>query len=246
MLKEFPFLKGIYLKAKTNDGEEGQILFGHLPEEIIFLENGIKFKTSLSKAAKTGFFLDQRDNRFMISKVSKNKKVANFFSYTGGFSLFAALGGCHEVHSIDIAPEAIKVCEEQFVLNNFNVKRENICGDAFEWLAKYDKQKHFFDLVIIDPPSFAPNQKSKENALKAYEKCFSLGAKIVAPNGMIAFSSCSAHVTQGDFQSVLQNSLAMAKRQGQVLYQGGSPLDHPYPLAMPELNYLKFSLLALN
>ncbi len=244
--KELPFLKGIYQKSKTKDGEEGAVLFGEIPEDIEFLENGIKFKTSLRTAAKTGFFLDQRDNRKLIESVSNKKRVANFFSYTGGFSLFAAKGGAKEVISIDIAPEAIRVCEEQFQLNSLNVKHSNLVADAFLTLENYERTKEFFDLVIIDPPSFAPNQSAKDNAIKAYEKCFSLGAKIVAPKGMLAVSSCSAHITPEDFRSIVQKSLGHAKRQGQVLYQGGAALDHPFPLAMPELNYLKFMLLALN
>jgi 23S rRNA (cytosine1962-C5)-methyltransferase len=243
---DLPFIHGILLKAKTSDGEDHEVLMGQVPEEITFKENGMLFRTKIRAAAKTGFFLDQRDNRHMLESFSHGARVINFFSYTGGFSVFAARGGAKEVISVDIAKAAIDCCEEHFEMNQLKTKRTHLCADAFEHLEILKKQKEKFDLVVIDPPSFSPSAKSKDNAITAYEKCFSSGAQLVAPNGFIALSSCSGHITQDDFRLIMERAVAKARRKAKVIGWGRQPTDHPYPLGMPELHYLKFCLLTLD
>ncbi|GAB4017099.1 MAG: class I SAM-dependent rRNA methyltransferase [Bdellovibrio sp.] len=246
LTKQFPFLQSIYLKRKNDLEEKGEDLFGKLQSEVQFLENGILFESNIRDAAKTGFFLDQRDNRLLISKLSNHKSVLNLFSYTGGFSLFAAHGGAREVTSVDIAPAAIKASENQFKLNNFKCPHHAICEDAFDFLEKAKNEKRTWDLVITDPPSFAPNQKALDKAIEGYTRVFASSIKLVPPGGLFAASSCSSHIGYDIFLEILQNSFSQARRRGTVVYIGGQPTDHPFPLIMTELRYLKFVLFRLD
>jgi 23S rRNA (cytosine1962-C5)-methyltransferase len=246
LLSSFPYLTCIYFKRKNKETEKGIELFGTLPEETVFKENGIVFHSNIRDAAKTGFFLDQRDNRNLISKIAKNKTVLNLFSYTGGFSLFAAYGGAKEVTSVDISTPAINAVKKNFELNHFKTQHHDIAEDAFLYIAKAIDQKKTFDLVINDPPSFAPNEKSKNNAIEAYTKVFSDSLKLVKPNGYFAASSCSSHISPEEFNQILLESFSKSKKRGTLIYQGGQPFDHPYPLIMNELRYLKFNLYRLD
>lgn len=245
--RDLPFLKGILLKAKLADGEEHEEIWGEVPDEITFLENGMRFQTTIRQAAKTGFFLDQRENRQLLEHFSYGQRTANFFAYTGGFSLFAARGGATEVVSVDIAPAAVAAIERHFEINELSsVSRQHLCADAFALLEEYQKQKEKFGLVVVDPPSFAPNESSRPSALRAYQRAFAAGMNLVGPRGRIALSSCSGHINLEDFTQLLKDSAAAAKRSAQVVAWGRQPSDHPYPLAMPELHYLKFCLLELD
>lgn len=246
LLDSFPFLKCVYLKRRNDVEDKGESLFGQLQDEVQFRENDLIFQSNIRDAAKTGFFLDQRDNRLLISKLSKNKRVLNLFSYTGGFSLFAAHGGAKDVTSIDIAPAAIKASEVQFEINKIKCPHEAICADAFEYLENAKNQKKTWDLVITDPPSFAPNQKALEKAIEGYTRVFASSIRLVLPGGLFAASSCSSHIGHEKFLEILQESFSQARRRGTVVYIGGQPSDHPYPLIMTELRYLKFVLFRLD
>jgi 23S rRNA (cytosine1962-C5)-methyltransferase len=233
----------VYFKRKNSEEEKGLILAGECDNltEVEFLEHGVKFRTNIIDAAKTGFFLDQRENRNFIRNISKDKTLLNLFGYTGGFSVYAGLGGASKVTTVDIAPHAIKASELNWEINLLSPEmHEAICTDAFEYVKEAHEKKQQWDIVIADPPSFAPNQKSVETAKEAYTKIFADSLKLVKDGGFFAASSCSGHISFELFLELVQEALSRAKRRGKVLLVKGQPEDHPYPMALPEMRYLKF------
>ncbi|NUM57244.1 MAG: class I SAM-dependent rRNA methyltransferase [Bdellovibrionaceae bacterium] len=246
LLKNLPQLRNVYLKRKNDTKEKGQIIYGTLPEEVIFLENSVQFSANIKDGSKTGFFLDQRDNRNLIKSFAKNASVLNLFSYTGGFSLFAAAGGASSITSVDIAASAIQAVERNFSLNGFKNKQINLAQDAFEFIQISLQNKMEYDMVITDPPSFAPNEKVKPQAISAYTKVFSDSIRLVKNNGFFAASSCSSHISHAELLEIIKESLAKTKRKASVLYCGGQPVDHPFPIGMEELRYLKFYFLRMD
>lgn len=233
----------VYFKRKNKEEEKGLILAGecsHL-ENVEFLEHGVKFRTNIIDAAKTGFFLDQRENRNFMRSVSKDKSLLNLFGYTGGFSIYAGLGGASQVTTVDIAPNAIKAAELNWDINLLSPeKHQAICTDAFEFVEKAQQEKRSWDIVITDPPSFAPNQKAVENAVTAYTKIFADSLKLVKDGGFFAASSCSGHISFESFLEIVQEALSKSRRRGKVLLIKGQPEDHPFPMALSEMRYLKF------
>lgn len=183
LVKDLPFIKYVYYKKRNDDEVKGINILGELKDEVLFRENGCLFASNIRDAAKTGFFLDQRDNRKLISQFSHNKSVLNLFSYTGGFSLFAALGGASHVTSVDIAAPAIQAAIRNFEVNQLKTKHDAIAADAFVYIEEKIKAKEKWDIVITDPPSFAPNQKSLDSATAAYTKVFSQSLMLVKGNG---------------------------------------------------------------
>ncbi len=242
----YPNLESIYLKRRNTETDRGENLYGILPEETLFKENGLLFSANIREGSKTGFFLDQRDSRQIIRPFSHGKEVLNLFSYTGGFSIYAAAGGALKVTSVDIAEPAIKAIQTNFDLNHLKGNHQNICADAFQFLNDTIEKKHQYDMVITDPPSFAPNEKSVPQATAAYIKVFTDSIKLVKSNGLFAASSCSSHINTATFMEITKEAFSKAKRRATVVHFGGQPFDHPYPLAMDELRYLKFSLFRLD
>jgi 23S rRNA (cytosine1962-C5)-methyltransferase len=170
LVQDFPFLKTVYYKKRNDDEIKGVEIFGQLKDEVIFKENDSFFASNIRDAAKTGFFLDQRDNRKLIGQLSLRKSVLNLFSYTAGFSVFAAKGGAREVTSVDIAKAATLAAGRNFEVNHLTTPHEAIAQDAFLFIDERIKEKMKWDMVITDPPSFAPNQKAVETAVEAYIK----------------------------------------------------------------------------
>lgn len=233
----------VYFKRKNREEEKGMILRGECANltDLEFLEHGVKFRTNIIDAAKTGFFLDQRENRNFIRSVAKDKTLLNLFGYTGGFSVYAGLGGASMVTTVDIAPNAIKGAEVNWQINHLSSeKHEAICVDAFEFVKEAQKDKKMWDIVITDPPSFAPNQKAVESAREAYTKIFADSLKLVKDGGFFAASSCSGHISFEIFLEIVQEALSKSRRRGKVLLIKGQPEDHPFPFALPEMRYLKF------
>lgn len=236
-------VKCVYFKRKNREEEKGLILAGECENltDLEFLEHGVKFRTNIIDAAKTGFFLDQRENRNFIRSVSKDKTLLNLFGYTGGFSVYAGLGGASRVTTVDIAPNAIKGSEVNWQINLLSPeKHEALCEDAFEFVAEAQKAKRQWDIVITDPPSFAPNQKAVESAREAYTKIFADSLRLVKDGGFFAASSCSGHISFESFLEIVQEALSKSRRRGKVLLIKGQPEDHPFPFALPEMRYLKF------
>lgn len=246
IVKACPFIKVVYFKRRNDDEIKGENLIGELQPEVIFKENNLFFATQIKDAAKTGFFLDQRDNRLLLSHFSAKKSMLNLFSYTGGFSLFGASGGASKVVSVDIAKHAIEASHRNFQINNIKTHHEGIAKDAFLFIKEAIEAKEKFDIVVTDPPSFAPNHKAIENATEAYMRVYADSLRLVSKEGLLVASSCSAHIGHAKFLDICRESFSKARKKGTLIYFGGQPFDHPYPLAMEELRYLKFALFRVD
>ena len=246
IVEDFPHINCVYWKRRNDEEIKGKDILGKLKEEVIFRENGAFFASNIRDAAKTGFFLDQRDNRKLISLFSKDKSLLNLFSYTGGFSVFGAIGGATRVTSVDIAKAATTASARNFEVNGLKTKHEAIAEDAFAFIDQQIKEKQRWDIVITDPPSFAPNQKAVESAKEAYIKVVSQSLKLVQPQGLFAASSCSSHVNTEMFMDICKEVFSRNRKRGTLVYFGGQPFDHPYPMAMEELRYLKFALFRID
>lgn len=210
----------------------------------VFSENGAKYKVNLEKGQKTGFFLDQRDNRLFVRSLSKGRSVLNLFSYTGGFSVSAGLGHADKVASLDVSAGAIESANENWALNELpSSKHFGITMDAFEYL---NTNQESWDHVLVDPPSMSHSEFRKEVAIQKYIELFAAAAKKVKPLGELSLSSCSSHVSFEDFFKVIAEAMSLSRRRGQVVRVAGQGPDHPFPHACPELRYLKFVHLALD
>lgn len=213
-------------------------------DSVEVLENGARFDVNIARGQKTGFFLDQRDNRFYVRGFSQGKTVLNLFSYTGGFSISAGLGGAESVTSVDLSSDAIASANSGFEANGLEKSRHHgIAADVFDFLLN---EKTKWDHVIVDPPSMSHSEERKDIAVKKYTELFRQCLARVKPNGQISFSSCSSHISFEDFHEITTESLSLARRHGRVLRISGQGADHPYPHACPELRYLKFFHLALD
>ncbi len=227
---------------------KGEILYGVVPKQpVSFIENGIFFSADLVSGQKTGFFFDQRGNRKRIRPLSAGKTVLNAFGYTGGFSVYAGLGGADHVTTVDIAKPALEASDQHWETNNLDPdKHKSIVADVFDFLKSAEEEKRRWDLVILDPPSFAPSESTLPGALKAYKKLITLGAKATQREGLLAASSCSSHVTEEQFIKVCEEGISQARRKAKIIGRFGLPADHPTPLVMPELRYLKFLLMQMD
>ena len=228
---------------EISDFREGQVLFGPpLNAPVCFRENGLFFEVDVFEGQKTGFFLDQRDNRQCIRTMSKDKSVLNVFSYTGGFSIYAFAGGCRSVVEIDSNPWAIKTSRETFELN-FPSKQfetdnfQQLQRDAFIALKQLGAMKKSFDLVILDPPAFATSKKQKIKALITYSRLAESGAVLTRPGGILFAASCSRHVSGKDFFKAVVSGVKSAGKVYEVIQQTGHAVDHP--VLFPEGEYLK-------
>ena len=207
------------------------------PSLILFKENGLIFEADTVNGQKTGFFLDQRDNRSRVEKLSKGKSVLNVFAYTGGFSVYAARGGAREVVSVDVSAPALEGAVRNMVYNKLTVPHETIAEDAFEVLARMASQKRLFDVVIIDPPMFAQSEKQIEGALSAYRKLTRLGLSVLRKGGTLVQASCSSRVESDSFFESIHRSAQEAGRRLTEIERTGHALDHP--IRFKEGAYLK-------
>jgi len=240
-----PTLKSIVLKLRSRKNKLQLVSGAPLESPVIrFTENNVLFETDLEKAQKTGFFLDQRDNRKYIESISEGKKVWNVFSYTGGFSVYAGLGGAKKVYSVDVSQGAIDQAEVNWKINSLDANlHEGVCVDAFEYL---NGERLKADMMIVDPPSMTSSQTSKAKALEKYKNLFASAAKHVVPGGDLILSSCSSQISFEDFGAVASEALSQASKKGRVLRVSGQGIDHPYPHACEEMRYLKFMHLVLD
>jgi 23S rRNA (cytosine1962-C5)-methyltransferase len=233
-------LEAIYDKSTaTLRGQhhlQGNWLYGEAKSQKI-TENGISFNVNWEEGQKTGFFIDQRENRMLLSKYSQNKKVLNAFCYTGGFSLYALKGGASEVHSVDISQSAIDMCKVNLDINGFD-PLENPCvtGDVIPNLQGMAKD---FDLIVLDPPAFAKNIRSRHNAVQAYKRINAMAIKRVAPGGIIFTFSCSQVVDRELFLHTITSAGLEVGRKVRVLHHLNQSPDHPINLFHQETAYLK-------
>ena len=225
-------------------GEQAELLFGSMPPDtIVMREHGLRYEVDLLHGQKTGFFLDQRDNRRTVGQWSRGRRVLNLFSYTGGFSMAAAKGGAAHAVSVDSAGPAMDAAVRNFVLNDVDPNRhEFVVADCFELLQRYHGEGKRFDLIVVDPPSFARSKSQLETALNAYRRLNTLAMQCLAPDGLLASSSCTSQVSPDAFREMLSQAAMDAKRRLLILHEAGQPLDHPVPVHFPEARYLKFIL----
>lgn len=222
---------------------EGQILSGPpLSSPVCFRENGLFFEVDVLEGQKTGFFLDQRENRQRIRSLAKGKAVLNVFSYTGGFSVYAFAGGCHSVWEIDSSAQALKTSRDTFELNFPETKSktkdfQQIEADAFIALRQLQNQKDSFDIVILDPPAFAVKKKQKTNALATYRRLAESGAKLTRPGGLLFAASCSRQVGAEEFFREVFAGIQSAGKKYTEIDRTGHALDHP--ASFKEAEYLK-------
>ena len=223
--------------------DTSRMLFGsELRGPVRFQENGLEFEADLLKGQKTGFFLDQRENREKIRNLAQGQSVLNVFSYTGAFTVYAFAGGCRLVLEIDINAPAQTAARKNLKLNfpeeDFSPPRfEQIQGDAFEQLRRLGKDGKVFDLVVLDPPAFANSKKNKENAIQAYIRLAKMGAQRTRVGGTLVAASCSSQVAAPAFYRAVELGIKAAGRSGKKLLKTGHALDHP--VTFKEGAYLK-------
>jgi 23S rRNA (cytosine1962-C5)-methyltransferase len=238
----------VYLKFRSDAKTRGRSVRGPAPAAAVeFRENGLRFLANLVDGQKTGFFLDQRDNRVRVGELAKGRSVLNLFAYTGGFSVYAGAGGATSVTTVDLAKPAVEDARRNWLLNGLpDDRHEAVAADAFEFLEEAKATKRTWDLVVVDPPSFAPAARHVEKAVASYQTLFAAALRVLAPGGIVALSSCSSHVTAEMFFELTEAAVSKARRRAVVLGVYGQPADHPFPLACRELQYLKFLLLQVR
>jgi 23S rRNA (cytosine1962-C5)-methyltransferase len=205
-------------------------------EYTIVSENNLKFHIDWTQGQKTGFFIDQRENRKLLQQYSKNRTVLNLFCYTGAFSVYALAGEAGMVHSVDSSAKAIGLANENVVLNFPSGKHTAHTGDAFRYM---EETKEFYDLIILDPPAFAKHQKTLHNALQGYKRLNQKALELVQHGGIIFTFSCSQVVSKENFRKSVFAAAANARRNVRILHQLAQPADHPINIYHPEGEYLK-------
>jgi 23S rRNA (cytosine1962-C5)-methyltransferase len=204
----------------------------------------MQLRVNLYEGQKTGLFLDHRRSRARIRELARDARVLNLYGYTGGFSAAAGLGGARDVTTVDIAKAALALAERSWAANGLTqAAHRTVCGDALQVLSAAADGGERWDVVIADPPNFAPRQSARDAALAAYEALHALVLRVLTPSGLYLAASCSSHVTRDDFDATLQSAAARARKVIQVLEQSSAPADHPKLLGFPEGNYLKVVLL---
>lgn len=241
-------LNRVYERYQDRTNSVGKAHIGSDPvDPIHFLENGYHFTAGILRGQKTGFFLDQRDNRMRMAKYCANKRVLNLFGYTGGFSIYTGASGATHVTTVDSAQAALETASHHWQLNNLPDDRHLVIrADAFAFMETARRDARVWDCVIIDPPSFAHSQASLPKALAAYKKLVASGTSLTDNYGFLAVSSCSSHVDMADFIAICQEGVSMARRKATILGIYTQPADHPTPLAMPEFRYLKFLIFRIQ
>jgi len=241
-------IKNVFLKFRSDAKTRGRAIRGKQPAQAVrFLENGLHFQANLVEGQKTGFFFDQRENRERMGRLAKGRSVLNLFAYTGGFSIYAGKYGATEVTSVDLAKPAMEEARENWALNGLAEKMHTaVAADVFAYLEEARAAKRTWDLVIVDPPSFAPAARHVEKATASYQTLFASALQVVSPGGFAALSSCSSHISSEMFFEISEMAVSKARRRATVMGVYGQPADHPFPLPCRELQYLKFLLLQVR
>jgi 23S rRNA (cytosine1962-C5)-methyltransferase len=218
--------------------KDGDVLIGMLEnEEVAFKEHGINFSANVIHGHKTGYFLDHRHNRKLVGGYSKDMRVLDVFSYSGGFSVHALVNGAKEVTSVDISLQALKTAKQNAELNVYSGIHKTIAGDAFKVLRQLISDKEVFDVVVIDPPSFAKSKKEIELALQKYEILALLGSQLTHPSGLLVLASCSSRVKASDFFNINKKVLRKSEREFKLIKSTEHDIDHP--IGFEEGAYLK-------
>ena len=249
-----PNLKGILGRDEVarDDVEEdegrgsGRMLYGQqAPELIPIKERGATFLVDAWRGQKTGFFLDQRENRYLIRRLAKDRDVLNCFCFSGGFSVNAALGGARSVFSVDLDPDAIALARENFTRNGLPAEKHDfLAADVFKIIQSFKEEGRTFDLIILDPPAFAKSQRAVEAAIDGYASLNRQALGLLKPGGLLATASCSARVSPNDFLGAVREAAFKAGVDLALVEERYQPPDHPVRLQFPEGKYLKFYVLA--
>lgn len=236
-------IKNVYYKSETTlpfkarlDPQNDYLIGNFAGNEAI--ENGLKFNIDWLRGQKTGFFVDQRDNRSLLEHYSKERKVLNMFCYTGGFSVYAMRGGAELVHSVDSSEKAITLTDANINLNfPGDARHKSFAEDAFKYLDRM--QPGDYDLVILDPPAFAKHRSALRNALRGYQKLNFKAMEKLAPGSLLFTFSCSQAVSREQFRLAVFSAAAQCRRKIRILHQLTQPADHPVNIYHPEGEYLK-------
>ncbi|MBX7100725.1 MAG: class I SAM-dependent rRNA methyltransferase [Myxococcaceae bacterium] len=249
---QVPGLKGVVGRDEVPRDDEpeegrgqGRMLFGpEAPRPIAIRERGARFLVDVYEGQKTGFFLDQRENRYLVRRLGRGREVLNCFSFSGGFSVNAALGGATKVLSVDQDEDAIALARENFEANGLEpAKHDFMAADVFKVLGSLAKQGQKFDLVLLDPPAFAKSQKAVEAAIDGYASLNRQALELVRPGGLLVTASCSARVTHEQFLNAVKEAGFKAQVDLTLVEDRFQPADHPLRLQFPEGRYLKFLVL---
>lgn len=250
LLEEMLPIKGIYEKSESaSRSEEGlkpslQILSGEIPKEIVIEEEGLRFIVSILEGQKTGFFIDQREMRKLVGQFSKNRRVLNGFSYSGGFSLQAMKGGALFVDTVDYSASAIVLARRNWLLNGF--KEEMGAFFAEDLFRFFETREKNYDLIILDPPAFAKQREETLAALKGYTEINRLAMNRLSKGGLLLTASCSYHVDEMLFQKAIMKAALKANREVKILSRHRLAFDHPQSLFHPEGSYLKSLLVEVR
>ena len=236
-------ISAVYYKSETTlpykarlDPQNDYIIGGFTTDEA--LENGLRFHVDWLRGQKTGFFVDQRDNRMLLQKYSKGSKVLNMFCYTGGFSVYAMRGGAQSVDSVDSSAKAVMLTDANVELNfPSDPRHKSYAEDAFKFLARMEKGS--YDLIILDPPAFAKHRSAIRNAMIGYRRLNAAAFEKIAPGGILFTFSCSQAVSKEQFRLAVLSAAAQSRRKVRILHQLTQPADHPVNIYHPEGEYLK-------
>lgn len=245
LLRELLEPRGIYMRTEKGVGKlEGvelhdEPLWGEPPpDDLTIEENGLRFAVNLPEGQKTGYYLDQRDNRAAVAKLAAGKRVLDAFSYSGGFGVYAAKGGAEAVECVDASEAALALAERNAVLNGLG-QLTYTRADVFGHLAKLAEEKRQFDIVVLDPPKFARNRAAVPEALKGYRRLHQLALRLLAPDGLLVSCCCTGLITMTDLEDILAQTAIDAKRDVQFLERRGPAADHPVSVTCRESGYLK-------
>lgn len=234
-------LKSVYdkssetLPANYASGLSNEYLYGSCDEELVVLENGVRFYIDFITGQKTGFFIDQRENRALLGSYSKGKRVLNTFSYTGGFSMYAAQAGCEVVHSVDSSAKAIELCHKNATLNGIT-NHEGFAVDTFDYLKDHGKN---YDIIILDPPAFAKSRDVSHNAVIGYKRLNQMALQNIKKGGILFTFSCSGVIDKKLFYNTVTAAAIESRRNMKLLHTLSQPADHVITPNFPEGEYLK-------
>ncbi|WP_452224411.1 class I SAM-dependent rRNA methyltransferase [Lacinutrix chionoecetis] len=232
-------------QSKLNKLKNGEVVYGVLEDEVVqFVEHGVQFSANVIKGHKTGYFLDHRANRKQVGEWSKNKTVLDVFSYAGGFSVHALANGAKEVTSLDISKQALDIAIENGKLNTYSGTHKTIAEDAFVAMKRLINNKQTFDVVVIDPPSFAKQQSEIELAKKKYAQLATLGIQLTSKKGLLVLASCSSRVLAQTFFDINAQVLRESSRTSDCILKTFHDSDHP--IGFPEGAYLKCGFYRLD
>ena len=241
-----PEVKNVFYKSETtlpfkaDISPEDGYLIGKETADLTAIENGLQFHVDWLRGQKTGFFVDQRENRSLLERYSAGKSVLNMFCYTGGFSVYALRGGAKLVHSVDSSAKAIDLTDKNVEISFPNdLRHKSFAEDAFKYLNNLHTLEQKYDLIILDPPAFAKHREALRNALKGYKRLNAKAFEQIKPGGILFTFSCSQVVTKDQFRLAVFSAAAESKRNVRILHQLSQPADHPINIYHPEGEYLK-------